>query len=393
MFVRSHDLFYRTIVKANIEKRTDDESMLLKVSSKIQRSSNFELLRILAMLAIIAGHFSSHGCSVTLSNNLIKVPFIKAAFLQALYFGAYFGVSIFILLSGYFLIKQPFRVTKFIKLLLQYLFYSILILLIAAKFHIVKVNYILIVTALFPLVGFNWFADAYILLYIFFPFLNRMILYLKKSELEFFIVTGAIIWYLIPTISVIFAMNINMFFSNAIMFIYLYCVGAYIRIFQNNNENAGKIAIGFYFAYIFLQVFCFRFGKSINWLNHGSVFLAPKNSLFILIVAVFCFLFFRSISLEKNSCINYISSTTFGIYLIHDNGCIRRYLWDNLVLAKSYYTQPHFVLYSIVVILSIFFVCSLFEFLRIKFFEKPLFDRFGNVIQEFEDSVRNHYKL
>ena len=164
-------------------------------------------------------------------------------------------LNLFIILSGYFLVKQQFKLKKLIKLLLQYSFYSIVILLIASSIHIIKLNYKTIFTALFPLTGFNWFADAYILLYIFFPFLNRLILCLKKNELQLFILMGAIIWYLIPTVASIFTIRMDMNFSNAIMFMYLYCIGAYIRIypFSCNNLGGGQ----FFFTRFILFYRCF----------------------------------------------------------------------------------------------------------------------------------------
>jgi hypothetical protein len=49
-----------------------------------QRSSIFELLRIIAMFAIIAHHLVNHGLTVTL---LSKKLFLNTTFEQALFFG------------------------------------------------------------------------------------------------------------------------------------------------------------------------------------------------------------------------------------------------------------------------------------------------------------------
>ena len=132
-------------------------------------------------------------------------------------------------------------------------------------------------------------------------------------------------------------------------------------------------------------------GKSITWLNHSALFLTVGNSLIILLTSVSTFLLFKSISIKNSGFINSLSATTFGVYLIHDNDCIRSYLWNHLLVVKNYYVQPYFVLYSVIIILLIFSVCSFIDFLRIKFFEEPFFNKFENRIQMMENSLMFFY--
>lgn len=77
------------------------------------RSSNFEILRIIAMIMIVAHHFSVHGGFEMYISSLQ----LNTIFLQFLQFGGKIGVNIFVLISGYFLINTDnIKVKKIIKL-------------------------------------------------------------------------------------------------------------------------------------------------------------------------------------------------------------------------------------------------------------------------------------
>ena len=70
------------------------------IKNKNHRSSNIELLRIIAMIMIIAHHVSVHSGFVypgeIISFNRLWIQFIQL--------GGKIGVNIFVLISGYFLV-------------------------------------------------------------------------------------------------------------------------------------------------------------------------------------------------------------------------------------------------------------------------------------------------
>ena len=88
------------------------------------RQSNIELLRIIAMLMIVAHHFALHGGFVfppsAISLNCVWIQFLQL--------GGKISVDIFVLISGFYMVSGgSFRLSKIIKLWLQLLTYSLAI--------------------------------------------------------------------------------------------------------------------------------------------------------------------------------------------------------------------------------------------------------------------------
>lgn len=87
--------------------------MLYKMQSVEERNSAFELLRIIAMMAIVICHFATHG-GFDFDTTTVTVPKLWWYFMEM---GGNFGVNIFVLISGYFLIVSKNRVFNFKRVL------------------------------------------------------------------------------------------------------------------------------------------------------------------------------------------------------------------------------------------------------------------------------------
>lgn len=128
------------------------------------RFSNIELLRIVSMFMVILGHYY---CQSAFPD--IKITSLNQVFMQFLASGSKIAVDIFIIISGYFLVKQKFSWQKIVKFLTCTYFWSIIVLIFAIFVLDSNVNNSLIKKSLFPLTPLNWFARAYLNLYIVFP--------------------------------------------------------------------------------------------------------------------------------------------------------------------------------------------------------------------------------
>ena len=148
-----------------------------------KRESNIELLRILSMFMIIGHHFSVHGKFI-----VEETSFINNIWIQLLFSGGKIGVNIFIIISGFFLINsKKVNINKLIKLLAQLFFYSIIIFIIFVLFRIEPFE---IKGLIKHILGYPvwWFAKAYLILYLFHPYINKFLNSLSKAEYKKLIV-------------------------------------------------------------------------------------------------------------------------------------------------------------------------------------------------------------
>lgn len=133
----------------------------------VQRKSNIELLRIIAMVMIVIYHVIIHGIAPT--------EILSKTTLPILYTPVIFGVNLFILISGYFSIKLSWK--SFLSLMWIIAFYKL--------FHLCIDTFILqIEHTIFewivkpfsgPISGGGWFIDIYVLLMLTTPLLRGVL--------------------------------------------------------------------------------------------------------------------------------------------------------------------------------------------------------------------------
>ena len=83
----------------------------------IKRHSNFELLRIICMLMIIAGHLiSCHNTPYSISDSDEIIKFVCMSFFSV-------AVNSFVLISGYWGIN--YKTERLVRLIIQTFFYSV----------------------------------------------------------------------------------------------------------------------------------------------------------------------------------------------------------------------------------------------------------------------------
>lgn len=83
------------------------------------RKSNFELMRIIAMLMIVLWHVIIYGNILGIYYN----SFMSSLF-SFLKFFLVIRVNLFMLLTGYFQISTKFKFSKIIKIISQLIFYN-----------------------------------------------------------------------------------------------------------------------------------------------------------------------------------------------------------------------------------------------------------------------------
>lgn len=190
----------------------------LKEREKVKkRESNLELLRILAMLLIVLGHYVYWGIG-----DLKTDSFINDLIFNFLVLGGKIGVNIFVFISSWFLVDSKFNLKKIIDLFLKVKIYAFIFLIIAI---LLKESLSLkkIIISLFPIIFKNyWFITCYMMLYIIFPYLNIMLYRITKNELKSLLMVLLLIFCFLQTF-----IGTRLFYSEFIWFIILYFITFY----------------------------------------------------------------------------------------------------------------------------------------------------------------------
>ena len=124
---------------------------------------------------------------------------MNSVFIQFLSYGGQLGVNLFVLISGYFLVKNEFKVKKAVKLWMDISIYAIIIMLIFAIAG-TDFNFFEVVKNIFP-IPYNmwWFATSYFMMYLLSGYINKLIYALSKRELDHLILLLIVICSILPT--------------------------------------------------------------------------------------------------------------------------------------------------------------------------------------------------
>lgn len=314
------------------------------IKEKHARNTNIELLRIIAMLMIVLHHIVNHAAIVQLtdSNSIERLNngyFSSPVFFKKLWLldigntlGP-IGNAVFIIISGYFLVQKGggVNIKKSVIKLLTQMFYAAIFLVCASNiaFQILHLRYKRYIS-LMNILDFNsmsWFAGYYFtVILIGYIFLNE---YLKHCD------EGRYVIFLLILLAVTqfgwiggildsIAPNLRTLFGG----ILLYSLGGYIRQFDTFNKIRGYV-----FVLLLLVIYILVFVSSYNTTqNHiedydrasGNLFQQTVNqygnySILIIVAGVCLFEIFLRMRIPTIKIVNYIASTTFMVYLIHDN--------------------------------------------------------------------------
>ena len=359
------------------------------------RSSNFELLRIVAMLFVVALHsvyFGAQFGRMTLNWGGVFNKYFST-FVGAFCGGV--GNYLFVLVSSYFICKSSFSKDRVFRIWKQVFFYSAVIGLIfffskiptigfydkgsydslgffAAAKPVGKID--LIRSFLPVLMGNTWFATCYIVFYLFTPALNKLVAVIDRRMHLYLVflmtVLGTVVSF-IPGQGLLHP-------SNFYYFVTAYFIASYIRLYDPPvfGSAARNLILG-----AAACIFCGLWNCLLEYLSgkygavHGLsrwVRLGNIDKFPILLAAVLIFAGFRKLSVPHSKVINTLASATFGVYLIHTNGLLKIFIWHRILRCDFYADSPFYPLFIIISVLLVFIVCAAVDLLVWRPFEKFL---------------------
>lgn len=319
------------------------------------RDSNFELLRIVCMMMIVALHLQGHGGALA-QNKLDNINFFIANSIESF---SIVAVNCYILVSGFYGIDSKFRWSKYLNLYVQMLFYSIGISLIFWSTGIKEISIYGIVQAFFPIIMQTWwFMSVFLILYLLTPYINKLLRVFDKRKIGILILilfAVIVIWPSIPILNpIVLDGGYSLYY-----FIFLYIVGAYIKIFFNDKIFNKKI---FFIVYIFSSIMLLGLNMGISIIVGHQKGIYSYNFILVFISSIALFIFFKELNIKSNI-INKLSSLTLGVYLISDHPYIREWIYNYLGYS-NHFNKNEFLLYTIFIIFLIYIVTSIIEYIR-----------------------------
>ena len=357
-----------------------------------KRESSFELLRIISMFSIAINHFASHG-GFEFNMQSLTIPRLWWEFIVM---GGKFGVNIFVLISGYFLIKSQngtFNTKRILKYWGQVFFYSVLIYIIFFAVGITDFSLYSIVKALLP-ITFNqwWFASTYFVLFLIHLFLNVLLNKLDRNMYQRLLILLVVMWCLIPTLT-----GTSFQSNNFLWFITLYSVAGYIRIFGLNPKYSIRHYISIWLISTALRYFSsvvlIMIGTRIAFAAENSHYFYGMQTLLTFLCSLSFFTIFVITKIGYHKWINILASATFGVYLIHDNEIVRSFLWGTMFNNSFFQDSTLLIPYSIVVTILVYSFCTFIDLIRINTIERLYLSKVSKEVVKIEKPIRTIVKI
>lgn len=332
-----------------------------------KRQSNIELLRILAMLMIIAHHFAVHA-GFDFPTNAVTA---NREFVHWLDLGGKIGVNLFVLISGYFMIqRKTLKVKKVLRLWGQIWFSCVVLYLVTCCLGIHPFSVTPAVELLAPVTfGQWWFATTYFTLFLLSPYINRGLATLDKQQYRILLALMTFLWCLTPT----FARQDGEG-GEFTWFVYLYCLAGYLRLYPEDLRLKTRTCLLLATGIMVLELCWAVLFDYLGIFVPGAHWIATRyfgmSQLPILVISVLLFWGFLNWDLGYHPWINTLASAAFGVYLIHDSFYTREFLWKQLFRNAAFSQSPILIPYAAGVILLVYVVCAGLELLRIATVEK-----------------------
>lgn len=311
----------------------------MQTNEKPKRNTGLDLLRLISMFMIVMLHLLSRGGALWDTVQYSPLWFISWA-IEALCFCA---TNCFFLISGYFLSESSgFKWKRVLDLLIHVWAYSIVIffIVLACGFHPTKLQ---ILNSFLPFYSkAYWFINAYILLYILHPFINRLLKSLGQKEYKRLLLILFIFFSLAQSITPRAAWTMDESLGYGIIWsVCLYIFAAYFRRFGIPEKAS---APGCFAGYIIcatavtasraaLMAILEHFKKDTSYAEIWYAY----NSVPVFAASLFLFFIFLDLDIKKgSSAVSSLAGASLGVYLIHEQPFLRDYLWREILHTDSF---------------------------------------------------------
>lgn len=358
---------------------------MLEKNGLEKRNMGLEWLRICSMFMIILLHSIDHsGLYETLEEGTLLYTYEQ--FVYAL---VQVCVNCFVLISGYFLVQSQFKLRKLISLWIEVVFYALAIKLIVMAIGEIPFSVTSLISCFVPiLTGRYWFITIYFGMYLLFPFYNIAIKAMDESQHKNLVILLIVLFSGISSIYPSFkGMNSGGAWGLA-WFTVLYFIAAYFRLYYVPEKRV-KGSLSLFFAISIIMTLALIAVQKMkidalinlvkNWWKYDSI---PVVIASIALFMAFINIGNKALNRRGNQLVVKISSTTFGVYLIHAHANVcTEVMWQRLGMVNNNILQWWFPIYQLAIVGVIFLICSLIDYCRQRLFSVMKVDLLSTEIE------------
>ena len=340
-----------------------------------KRNSSIELLRIIAMFMILMHHFIVHN-----GYDVLKLPVgpQRIFFQLVMAGGGKIGVVIFFSISAWFLLDKEQTIKSNLRRVWvmerELLFWSLILLAFYLVFDQADSDMILMIRSFAPMsTSIWWYATAYAIFLALLPFLSKGLKALGHEYHLALAATVLVIWGLTSFIPKTLG---DSALTGVFGFIYLFIlISAYKWYMKPFTTKQTWLMIGVGLGF-FLLYTCASIALSL--LGHNTnIFIAGSWKLPVIMLGFGMFLLFDRITFHSRV-INRIAQSAFAVYLITDYAASEKLLWVRLFNLQGLLQQPLAILRILGILLAIYAVCTLLDFIRQALFAVTIDRRRGH---------------
>lgn len=282
-----------------------------------QRSSNLELLRIVAMLMVVGTHLLTAVIRDAVILNPEERYWVKFLTQWSCYL-TWTCVNLFVLISGWFAIR-PTR-QKVASYIFNVLFFAVGILAVALILGKAVLSEETVLSAL-VWVKYYWFLGAYLVLMIFAPALNVYCETCSRRQLEVVLVCFFAVQFLYDCTYSLHQFSMFNEGYSPISFLGLYLLGRYMRMYKPGFTRLSKwadLAIALGIITVFTAICVPLTGAArMHWIVATCLYTSPN----VLASTVFIFLFFSKLNFQSRI-VNWLAASALAVYLLHTHFCV-----------------------------------------------------------------------
>lgn len=280
----------------------------------MKRNHIFDILRIIAIMAIIVHHIIINDVELLGNINGVIDSLVKNQMIVCIFINSFsvVGVNLFFLLSGYFGIKYNFR--KALRLILEIFIIYLIVTCIGIITGYVSLDKDTIIGIINPFTKY-WFLFVYVIILFLSPIINKIIKYMDKDDFKRLMIITILIFSIYSLVN---DTNLNIGGGYSLIWgVLMYIIGGLINKFKYANNKG--LLLYFICSVInasIICLLCFYNQRLIAWR------MFSYNNIFVFLSSVGLMVYFNSIKKQINNekaikIITFLASNTLVVYLLH----------------------------------------------------------------------------